>query len=111
MRNQNVANIPLRILKALPVITTSIVEFTKEDPHDKYNGNHANRKNSLHRQSPHHGWTGRRSLATSDGRLDVKLSVPGTPGTNSEQLFAVGWSACFLSAIKIGGQDESQVAS
>src|SRR5271163_5360147 len=40
---------------------------------------------------------------TSDGRLDVKLSVPGTSGTgtNPEQLFAVGWSGCFLSAIKI----------
>jgi Ohr subfamily peroxiredoxin len=40
---------------------------------------------------------------TSDGRLDVKLSVPGAPGngTNPEQLFAVGWSACFLSAIKL----------
>jgi lipoyl-dependent peroxiredoxin len=40
---------------------------------------------------------------TSDGRLDVKLSVPGKPGngTNPEQLFAVGWSSCFLSAIKI----------
>src|ERR1700676_3131153 len=40
---------------------------------------------------------------TSDGRLDVKLSVPGSPGngTNPEQLFAVGWSACFTSAIKI----------
>jgi osmotically inducible protein OsmC len=40
---------------------------------------------------------------TSDGRLDVKLSVPGGPGTgtNPEQLFAVGWSACFLSAIRI----------
>ena len=39
---------------------------------------------------------------TSDGRLDVKLTAPGTPGngTNPEQLFAVGWSACFLSAIK-----------
>lgn len=39
---------------------------------------------------------------TSDGRLEVKLSVPGGPGngTNPEQLFAVGWSACFLSAIK-----------
>ena len=39
---------------------------------------------------------------TSDGRLDVKLSIPGGPGngTNPEQLFAVGWSACFLSAIK-----------
>ena len=40
---------------------------------------------------------------TSDGRLDVKLSVPGAPGngTNPEQLFAVGWAACFTSAIKI----------
>jgi Ohr subfamily peroxiredoxin len=39
---------------------------------------------------------------TSDGRLDVKLSLPGAPGngTNPEQLFAVGWSACFTSAIK-----------
>src|SRR5580765_7828796 len=43
------------------------------------------------------------SSRTSDGRLDVKLSVPGAPGngTNPEQLFAVGWSACFTSAIKI----------
>ena len=43
------------------------------------------------------------SSRTSDGRLDVKLSIPGTPGTgtNPEQLFAVGWSSCFLSAIKI----------
>src|SRR6478736_7396343 len=38
---------------------------------------------------------------TSDGRLDVKLSSPGTAGsgTNPEQLFAAGWSACFMSAI------------
>jgi Ohr subfamily peroxiredoxin len=40
---------------------------------------------------------------TDDGRLEVSLSLPGTPvgGTNPEQLFAVGWSACFLSAIKL----------
>jgi osmotically inducible protein OsmC len=40
---------------------------------------------------------------TSDGRLDVKFSIPGGPGngTNPEQLFAVGWSGCFASAIKI----------
>src|SRR5258708_3175622 len=40
---------------------------------------------------------------TSDGRLVVKYSLPGGPGdgTNPEQLFAVGWSGCFLSAIKI----------
>jgi Ohr subfamily peroxiredoxin len=40
---------------------------------------------------------------TSDSRLDVKLTVPGTPGngTNPEQLLAAGWSSCFLSAVKI----------
>lgn len=40
---------------------------------------------------------------TDDGRLDVTLSLPGSPGTgtNPEQLFAIGWSACFLSAIKL----------
>ena len=40
---------------------------------------------------------------TSDGQLDVKLAVPGShgAGTNPEQLFAAGWSACYLSAIKI----------
>lgn len=40
---------------------------------------------------------------TDDGRLQVTLSIPGTSGigTNPEQLFATGWSACFLSAIKL----------
>ncbi len=40
---------------------------------------------------------------TSDGRLDVKLSSPGGPGegTNPEQLFAIGWSACFIGAMKV----------
>lgn len=40
---------------------------------------------------------------TSDGRLNVKLSRPDGPGegTNPEQLFAVGWSSCFLSALKL----------
>lgn len=39
---------------------------------------------------------------TSDGRLDVKFSLPGTSGagTNPEQMLAAGWSACFLSAIR-----------
>jgi lipoyl-dependent peroxiredoxin len=43
------------------------------------------------------------SSRTDDGRLDIKLSTPGTSGngTNPEQLFAAGWSACFLSAVKI----------
>jgi len=38
---------------------------------------------------------------SNDGRLDVKFSPPGVPGTgtNPEQLFAAGWSACFISAM------------
>jgi lipoyl-dependent peroxiredoxin len=40
---------------------------------------------------------------SSDGRLDVKMSTPGSPrvGTNPEQLFAAGWSACFEGAIAV----------
>jgi lipoyl-dependent peroxiredoxin len=43
---------------------------------------------------------------SSDGRLDVKLSLPGSAriGTNPEQLFAVGWSACFESAIGLAAR-------
>jgi Ohr subfamily peroxiredoxin len=39
---------------------------------------------------------------SSDGRVDVKLSSPGGPGngTNPEQLFAIGYSACFMGAMK-----------
>jgi len=38
---------------------------------------------------------------SDDSRLDVKFSAPGVPGsgTNPEQLFAAGWSACFISAM------------
>jgi len=40
---------------------------------------------------------------SSDGHLDIKLSAPGTNGigTNPEQLFAAGWSACFEGALGI----------
>src|SRR6478752_10302650 len=40
---------------------------------------------------------------SDDGRLDVKFSAPGVPGTgtNPEQLFAAGWSACFISAMGV----------
>lgn len=43
---------------------------------------------------------------SSDGRLDIKLSTPGTngPGTNPEQLFAAGWSACFEGALGIAAK-------
>jgi Ohr subfamily peroxiredoxin len=42
------------------------------------------------------------SSRTDDGRLDVKFSVPGTAGTgtNPEQLFAAGWSTCFIGALQ-----------
>ena len=38
---------------------------------------------------------------SNDGALDVNLSKfgSGRPGTNPEQLFAVGWSACFMGAL------------
>jgi len=38
---------------------------------------------------------------SSDGRLDIKLSPPGSAGagTNPEQLLAAGWSACFIGAM------------
>ena len=44
--------------------------------------------------------------ATADGKVDVKLSTPkelggaGGDGTNPEQLFATGYAACFLGAMK-----------
>jgi Ohr subfamily peroxiredoxin len=43
---------------------------------------------------------------SSDGALDVKLSSPGSkqPGTNPEQMFAVGWSACFMGAMGLAAK-------
>jgi lipoyl-dependent peroxiredoxin len=40
---------------------------------------------------------------SSDGWLDIKLAPPGSAraGTNPEQLFAAGWSACFIGAMGI----------
>jgi lipoyl-dependent peroxiredoxin len=40
---------------------------------------------------------------SSDEQLNIKLSSPGSsrPGTNPEQLFAAGWSACFIGAMGI----------
>lgn len=50
---------------------------------------------------------GREGHARSDdGQLDVTLSPPGStrPGTNPEQLFAAGWSACFEGAMAIAAR-------
>lgn len=51
--------------------------------------------------------------ASEDGRLSVKLSTPkelgggGGDGTNPEQLFAAGYSACFLGALKfVAGKEK-----
>ncbi|RVD57779.1 organic hydroperoxide resistance protein [Mesorhizobium sp. M2D.F.Ca.ET.185.01.1.1] len=43
---------------------------------------------------------------SSDGRLDIRLSTPGGQGsgTNPEQLFAAGWSACFEGAMAIAAR-------
>lgn len=61
---------------------------------------------------------------SDDGRLEVTLSTPkelggdGGAGTNPEQMFAAGYSACFLGAMKfVAGQqklklpEETQVAA
>ncbi len=44
---------------------------------------------------------------SDDGRLEVKLASPGTRGlgTNPEQLFAAGWSACFEGAIVVAANE------
>jgi lipoyl-dependent peroxiredoxin len=44
---------------------------------------------------------------SSDGLLDIRLSTPGSAriGTNPEQLFAAGWSACFESAIAAAARE------
>ncbi|MBC3940456.1 organic hydroperoxide resistance protein [Sphingomonas albertensis] len=47
---------------------------------------------------------------SQDGRFDVALSTPkelggaGGNGSNPEQLFAAGYSACFIGALKVAGQ-------
>jgi len=44
---------------------------------------------------------------SSDGHLDIRLSTPGTAGvgTNPEQLFAAGWSACFEGAMGLAARE------
>jgi Ohr subfamily peroxiredoxin len=56
------------------------------------------------------------NAASNDGRLRVKLSVPselggpGGEGTNPEQMFAAGYAACFIGALKfVGGRDRIAV--
>ena len=54
-----------------------------------------------------HTTGGRQGTAhSSDGRLDIILSSPGSggSGTNPEQLFAAGWSACFEGAMGLAAR-------
>jgi len=54
-----------------------------------------------------HTTGGREGAArSSDGRLDIRLSPPGAAGsgTNPEELFAAGWSACFEGAMGIAAR-------
>ena len=46
------------------------------------------------------------SSYSDDRRLEVKHTVPGHPGngTNPEQLFAAGWSACFEGAMGVAAR-------
>ncbi|PUA27900.1 MAG: organic hydroperoxide resistance protein [Cellvibrio sp. 79] len=63
--------------------------------------------------------SGRDGRAVSaDGVLDVKLALPkelggdGRAATNPEQLFAAGYAACFLSAVKfVAGQQKVAISS
>jgi Ohr subfamily peroxiredoxin len=48
---------------------------------------------------------------SSDGRLDLQLAIPkemggSGDGTNPEQLFAIGYAACFHSALRMVGREE-----
>src|SRR5262245_37228083 len=63
----------------------------------------------VHTEGRHEGCSAR----SDDGRLDVKLSPPATPGegTNPEQLFAAGWSACYLSALRLVSSKQKVVLS
>lgn len=47
------------------------------------------------------------SSKSSDNRLEIQLSSPGSKGagTNPEQLFAAGWSACFIGAMGFAAKD------
>lgn len=56
-----------------------------------------------------HTTGGRDGVAQSgDGRLNIKLSPPGShgAGTNPEQLFAAGWSACFIGAMGLAAKEK-----
>jgi osmotically inducible protein OsmC len=70
--------------------TSAVADSTHEDMKVRYTA-------KTHNSGGRRGGISR----SDDGRLDVTFSAPGAPGTgtNPEQLFAAGWSACFISAM------------
>ena len=61
-----------------------------------------------------HGGRGGGEARTDDGKVAVKLSVPKAmggddgPGTNPEQLFSIGYSACFLGAMAAAARKQGK---
>jgi osmotically inducible protein OsmC len=83
---------------------TIIIDYPR-NPHEMYEPINLTKIEKVLYTAKDHtsgGRDGGRSQS-SDGHLDINLSVPGTAGsgTNPEQLFVAGWSACFISAMKI----------
>ena len=72
--------------------TNSVAGYTQENMKVRYTA-------KTHTSGGRRGGVSR----SDDGRLEVKFSAPGVPGTgtNPEQLFAAGWSACFISAMGV----------
>ena len=72
--------------------TNAVARSTQEDMKVRYTA-------KTHTSGGRRGGVSR----SDDGRLDVKFSAPGVQGTgtNPEQLFAAGWSACFISAMGV----------
>jgi organic hydroperoxide reductase OsmC/OhrA len=82
--------------------TNSVAGYTQENMKVRYTA-------KTHTSGGRRGGVSR----SDDGRLDVEFSAPGVPGTgtNPEQLFAAGWSACFISANGTCGEpDEGQTS-
>src|SRR5258708_19671657 len=70
--------------------TNSVAGYTQENMKVRYTA-------KTHTSGGRRGGVSR----SDDGSLDVKFAAPGVTGTgtNPEQLFAAGWSACFISAM------------
>ena len=94
-----------------PFTTTRACPLNKENDHVCTSVSPARRPDQIGKvlyTAKTHTTGGRENGAarSSDGRLDVRLSTPGATGvgTNPEQLFAAGWSACFEGAMGLAAR-------